>query len=142
GGTAVEILGRDGGLLDLVGEGFESLLARLGRQRLLLRFEGEVELLEPTEQQRLEVLLAVLVGGLPLRFERADDRPLALLELTQFQDCRANALYSLLVEPTGLVTPVARDEGDGVPSVEQLDGTAHRIDRQLHLPSNLIEINL
>src|SRR5690606_21868537 len=99
----------------------------------LLRLEGEVKVLEPAEEACLEHLLAKFVRKLPLRFERAEDRPFALFELSQLEYGRTDALDSLLVEPASLVAPVACDEGDGVTGVEQFDRAAHAVDGQLHL---------
>ena len=56
---------------------------------------------------------------LALRFDRAQDRLLALLQQPQPRDARLDLADLLFVEPAGLVLAIARDEGHRVARIEQ-----------------------
>ena len=66
-------------------------------------------------------LAAELVGEFVLRFDRPQDRLLALVELAQASDAVADAADLLFVEAAGLVAAIARDERHRVAFVQESD---------------------
>ena len=61
-----------------------------------------------------------------LRFDRTQDRLLALFQQPQLRDAGADAADLLFVEPARLVAAVARDERHRVAFIEQGDGASDR----------------
>ena len=68
---------------NLRGEWAESLLAGARGERLLLRPVGQIQIFEPLDALGLFDFAAQFVGELVLRFDRAEDRLLAVFELPQ-----------------------------------------------------------
>ena len=112
---------------DFVGQRAEALLAGLGGERLLLRPERQIQIFEPLDAIGPLDLLAQLVGECVLRFDRSQDRVLALFQLAELGDARADAADLLFVEPARLVAAIARDERHRVAVVQQRDRARDRL---------------
>ena len=69
--------------------------------------------------------LLQLRSQLALPLNRPQDRLLAFGQLTSLGHALRDATDVDLVEPTGLVTAVASDEGNGVPLIQQSDRGGH-----------------
>ena len=120
-GPAIEVGGNRIGQENLAGERLEFPLAGNLRERELAGLEGEVEVFE---------LLGVAgsmdpgleVGRQPaLPLDRPQHGLLAVGELPGPADGLGDPPDVLLIEATGLVAPVASDEGDRIAGVEQTD---------------------
>ena len=141
GGAFVEIGCRRVGGEDLTGEGLEPPLPGNLRQRELPWLEGKVKVFELLGAcGSLDPLLERL-GKLSLPLDRAEDRLLAVGDLPSLRDRLRDPADVDLVEPSGLIAPITRQEGNGVPLVEE---SYHRIDtadRQVEFLGNRPEID-
>ena len=117
-------------LINLDRQRLQAPLAGDRGQRLLLGLEGQIEVFQPLGRVGVLNLLGQLGRELALRFDRLEDRRLAFGELANLADAKLNFANLLFVEAAGLILAIARDEGDGVPFVEQLERASHFFRRQ------------
>ena len=122
GGARVEIGRRLVLRQDLLGQRAEALLVSLRGERLLLGPIRQIQIFEPLHAVGPLDLLAELVGERMLRFDRSQNRLLALVQQAKLRDALADAADLLFIEPARLVAAVARDERHRVAVVQQGDG--------------------
>ena len=107
---------------DHVGERLEPRLARLLRARHALLAIGLVEVLDALHDRGGANLLLELGRELALRLDEQQDVRLALLEVAQVGEALVERAQGDVVHATRGLLAVARDEGDGVALVDELDG--------------------
>jgi len=111
---------------DLLGEyelrqRLQPLLARHRRPGAALWLEGKVEVLQRLQlvgrpQGRLQ-----LGRQLALLLDALEDRLPALLEIAHIFDPLLDGAYLLLIQTSGRLLAITRNEGDGVVRIQQLD---------------------
>ncbi len=109
-------------------------------QRLLLGLVGEIQIFEPARRVGLVDEPSQLVGQLALRLDRLEDGRLALGQHPQASRGDLDAANLLFVQPARLVLAIARNEGDRVALVEQLDRALDLVERQTEPSGHLLSI--
>jgi hypothetical protein len=130
---------RRGARPEQVGERLQPALAGDHRARAALRLEGEIEVLEHLLGLRALDPCAQLVGELPLLVHRLQDRGATLLQLRQVFGAVAHVAELDLVEGARDLLPVAGDEGERVPLVEQGEGAGDLAGGERELDGDLLD---
>lgn len=107
---------------DHVGEGLQACLTGLLRAGHALFTVGLVEVLDALELRGLANLLLELGREFALGVDEQDDVFLALLKVAQVGQAFAERAQGDVVHAARGFLAVARDEGDGVALVDELDG--------------------
>jgi len=110
-------------------------------QRLLLGLEREIEIFEALGRVGVLNLLGQLGRELALGFDRFQNRRLTLGELTNLADAKLNLANLLFVEAPNLIFAVARDEGNRVAFVEQLERASHPLLRQTEIARDVSQVD-
>ncbi len=119
------------GLDHFVGQRLEAPLAGHGGQGLFLRFERQVQIFQPLGAFGGLDLGGQLGGQFSLRFDRPQDRLLALGQQPHFDQPRLDLANLLLVQAAGLILAIAGDERHCVASIEQFDDGLDLAEREL-----------
>ena len=107
---------------DHIGERLESRLAGLLCSGHALFAVGFVEVLDALELRGLANLLLKLGRELALRVDEQDDVLFALLKIAQVGQALVERAQGDVIHAAGGLFTVARDKGDGVALVDELDG--------------------
>ena len=121
GRSAVQIGTGRVGRQDLVGQRLQTAAPRDDGQRLLLGLVREVEILETLRRTHPADLLGELLGELPLRLDRAEDRLLPLGQHSHLDQPTLDLADLLLVQSARLIFAIPGDEGNRVALVQKLD---------------------
>ena len=127
---------------DFVGQRFQAAVAGLSGQGLLLGLERQIQIFQsPQGIGRLDAS-DQLVRRSALRFQRLENPLFAVGQRPQPSDRLLDTSNLLLVESTGLILPIARDEGNRIAVVQQLDCNLHSVQGQSDFSRHLPQINL
>ncbi len=129
--SRVEVRRQRVGAQDLRRQRFQTPIAGRRGERLLLGLVRKIEVFEPAGRVGLLDGAGQLRGQLSLRLDRTQDGLLAFGQLAALGHAIVNRPDRLFVEPAGLVFPIARDEGDGVAVVEQLENRGDPFGREV-----------
>ena len=110
--------------------GSKPAAARRRGQRLLLGLVRKIEIFQPLHRVGGFDQRGQLGRGFALRFDRTQDRLLAVCQLTQLEHALLDGANLLLVHPTRLILAIAGDEGDGIAAVKQVDDGGDAVQRQ------------
>ena len=141
GGPAVEVGRSRIAGEDLVGQRLQPPLAGHLGEREFPGFEGEIDVLELLGALGSHDAGLEFGRELPLPVDRAQDRLLAVGELPRPPESRGDPPDVLLVETTGLIAPIPRDERNRVARVEQVRGGLDTGRRQPQPPRDLPQVD-
>ena len=122
---------------DHIGERLQTGLAGLLRAGHALFAVGLVEVLDALELRGLANLLLELGRELALRVDEQDDVLFALLKIAQVGQALVECTQGDVVHAAGGLFTVARDKGDGIALVDELDGRLDVGDLKVELVGEL-----
>ena len=117
---AIQILGDLLGVQNLSCQRLQASLARDGRERLLLGFEGKVQIFQTLGRGRRLNFTRQRVREFALRLDRLEDRSLSFSEHAGTRNPILNLSDLLFIQAAGHVLSVPGDEGHGVAFIQQL----------------------